>query len=375
VKILVAIAFSFIYIFAIEPKGDISIEQTNNKNSTNSKSIYGNIKFESSSDIFDFKSNIEYLYDNKYSNRKYINLNEFYISKDYENSRVIVGKIIKFWGELEGYNITDIFNPKNYLFDSFNKDIKLGAYNMAYIYYSDESSFEIGAKLYEDENEFQDFGKVALNSTHSKHRPTTYIKYDFSTQDFLESENKIILWSGYDNKRYLLSKNNQLFEHVYLSNKFMFFSNIVYEDMIFKMEYSYSDVDEVLISDYSQFGIGVENSFYDIGGFDLSSYLEYYNYQYKDNSKLKNINISEVYDNDMFFALKLNFNNTSSSELKSGLFYDIKNYEKMFKTEFKSRIVDGVNIKLEYLDIISKSNNSIIKNDTTKLKLALIYSF
>jgi hypothetical protein len=249
---------------------------------------------------------------------------------------------------------------KNYLFDPFDKSKKLGSYNINYTYYFDENSLEAGVKLYEDDLKLPDTSSPYsisnipydknLQSESSKTNPGIYIKYNFLFGDIFQSDNKLILWHGYDNKRYFIPLNSKLTQYAYMVDKALFFSNIVYDDFIFKIECSYTDVlDDKHISSYSQSGIGFERGFYDIYGSDAYLYVEYYRYDYKDDAKIKLVDISEIYDNDIFTAIKINLNNTDASELKSGVLYDLKNYERVFKTEFKTRVIDSFVLKLEHL--------------------------
>jgi hypothetical protein len=365
--------FASLYSAEFDYKTNISLQNVIYNSYTNEKNILGDIKLDAKTKHFDIKTTIEYLYSDNYKQKRYIDIYELYISKEFDDSKIEMGKTTKFWGELEGYNVTDIFNQKNYLFDPFDKNKKLGSYNINYTYYFDENSLEAGVKLYEDDLKLPDASSPYsitniqydknLQSENSKTNPSIYIKYNFLLGDIFQSDNKLVLWHGYDNKRYFIPLGSTIAQYAYKVNKALFFSNIVYEDYIFKIECSYTDVlDDKRVSTYSQSGIGFERGFYDIYGSDAYLYMEYYRYHYKDDAKIKLVDMAEGYDNDIFTAIKINLNNTDASELKSGVLYDVKNYERVFKTEFKTRVIDSFVLKLEHLQY--KKNDRFVFNIT-----------
>lgn len=382
---LILVVLFCINLYAIEQKTNLSYKYIFYDSFKNENLINVDTRFEYSNDKFDINGSFEYLYSLRYDRKRYFDINELYFSKQFSNSTFTIGKQIKYWGELEAYNITDIFNKKRYIFDPFDKDKKIGSYSITDTFYFDDSSFEFGAKLYEENikypNNNDPYYPFALNyeksfkTTHSKYTPSLYLKYGFTTES-IESENKIILWHGYDSKRAIILKDNKtLRQEAYIASKLLYLSNIIYDDYIFKIEGSISDVKTDIVSDYTQLSFGVEKSIYDIKGNDLTFYLEYYKYKYFNNLQ-KNIDISEVYNDDLFFAIKLNFNNISSTELKSGILYDRQSNEQVFKCEFKSRIKDGLVFKAELLNFDSKANSVLTPfGNDTRVTLGLTYSF
>jgi len=86
--------------------------------------------------------------------------------------------------------------------------------------------------------------------------------------------------------------------------------------------------------------------------------------------------ISELYDNDAFLAVKLNLNDVHSSEIKGGVLYDIFNKEEVFKIEAKSRIVEGFVLNAEYLRTLPKANTLLYAiGESTRCTLSLTYNF
>jgi len=108
--------------------------------------------------------------------------------------------------------------------------------------------------------------------------------YSFTNEDELQSEGKITILHGYDNKRYFIPKNNTtLVQYAYRVNKLLALLHLIYEDIIFKTELAYTDVIyDKKMSDYTQLSFGLEKGFYDIKGMDSNLYIEYYRYIYAD---------------------------------------------------------------------------------------------
>jgi hypothetical protein len=132
-------------------------------------------------------------------------------------------------------------------------------------------------------------------------------------------------------------------------NKLLFLSNTLYKNTIFKCESAYTDViSDEKTSDYAQISFGMENNIYDIYELDLALFTEYYRYIYTQN-KIQNVDISEIYNDDIFFALKLNVNDVRSSEIKAGILYDLQNAEKVLKLEVKSRVSNTFVLAVELL--------------------------
>jgi len=386
IRFVLITAFCFSSVYGYEHKSDITINQVNYSDFSNETLLSGQTQLKFENDIFTTKVTLEYLYSLEYSERRYVYVNELYITKEYEEYRFSLGKIIQYWGELEGFNIADVFNQKNYLFDPFDKSAKLGSWAFLASKYLEDDVIEFGLKFYEEDQKYPDnlspyypFGSMNYDDdlilSDSRYKPTFHLSYSFSTDELLESETKLIFQHGYDNKRYFIPIDQRtLAQYAYRMNKYLLLSHIVYEDTIFKMEASYTDV-----IDYAQLSFGVEKSFYDLAGTDLSLYGEYYRYIYFDDEKIENVDMSEVYNNDIFLALKLNFNDVGSTEFKSGILYDLGNKEKVFKMEAKSRIKDSFIISAELLRILPQDNTILSKlskfGNNTRAMLGLTYSF
>ena len=167
-------------------------------------------------------------------------------------------------------------------------------------------------------------------------------------------------------------------QYAYRVNKALLLSHIIYSDTIFKTELSYTDViDYTPMSDYTQLSFGVEKSFYEIAKTNITLYAEYYRYIYGDDTKVKNVDISEIYDNDFFLAMRINFNDVKSSELKLGVLQDLKKNERILKAEINSRVFDSFVLHGEYLHIVSNTVDILLSrfDNSSRFILGVKYTY
>ncbi len=379
IKLLLLLSLSLL-VHAMEYSSNNALKYESYDSYKNEIVFEGDTKFKLQNEAFTTNLTLEYLYSSEYKQRRYLMLNELYLTKEYEDYSFVFGKIIKFLGELEGFNIADVFNQKNYLFDPFDKSAKLGSYSLFATKYFDENSLEIGVKFYEEAQKYPTGNTPyapfkmnydeTLEVSDKAYTPTLYLTYALSNA-------KLMFVHGYDNKRYFAVQNQTtLTQYAYRVNKLLLTSNLLYKDVIFKLESSYTDViSDKNMGDYAQISAGIEKSFYDIYGVDMGLYAEYYRYIYLQDS-IKNVDISEIYDNDVFVALKLNFNDVGASEIKSGLLHDVKNQEEVFKIEAKTRVRDMFVIEAQYLQTMPKENTLLWAIGATKrFTFALNYAF
>ena len=372
-KKITLIPFLAISLLAFEQKTTLSLEYISYQNYSDETLLDGMTQISFEKENFTTNLSLKYLYSTQYKAKRSLYIDELYISDEEEDYLIEIGKTIKFWGELEGYNIADIYNQKDYLIDPFDKDKKLGSLGGEFRYYFDENYLTFGIKLYEEDKElptqdmpyypFKNFKyNETLELTKKRTDPTLYLLYNFSTQESFDSESKIILYSGYDSKRDIIPMNTTtVTQYAYRVNKLLFLSHLIYEDYIFKTELSYTDiVDNKNMHNYAQTTFGVERGFYDVVGTDVTLYEEYYNYTHT-----KDVDVAEIYDNDIFSAIKINFNNPQNSELKMGVLYDIGTDEKIYKAELSSRLFDTIVCKAEYLRV----------THTDRIKATLSYLF
>lgn len=373
---------------AIEHSSKLSLNFASYSVYKNEAYLEGETKLEQKSELVNANLTLEYLYSTEYKQRRYLLLNELYLSKEYGDYSFTFGKSIKFWGEMEGYNVGDIYNQKNYLLDPFEISKKLGTVGLDVKKYFGEESLEFGMKLYEGDiayptattpyTPFAFSYDKELHLSDEVYTPSLYLAYNFLSESYVDSESKLLFFHGYDTKRYFVPMStNRLSQYAYRVNKLLFLSHIIYEETIFKCETSYTDViSDAKMSDYLQFSFGVERSFYDLAGVDVSGYFEYYNYSYMERSKIENVDMSELYDNDLFMAFRVDFADVRASELKAGVLYDLTKQERVFKLHAKSRVVDGLVLEAEYLQIVTAQNTPLTYlGDSSRVRLGLTYTF
>ena len=288
----------FIYADEVEIKGNIGVEykKQNFSNSfikdIESKSI--NTQLELTKYYEDIKvfTKIEALNDKDDKNRKYLKLNEIYIKYEAEDHEISVGKDIRFWGSLELYNLTDIYNKKNTLNDPYDKDKKLGAKNITL------------NKYFENEDELS---ITIANETYDK-----YIKYSGSRDEVDFS---------------FVVQND---------DKFFTYNTMVKDDTLYKLEYLYNFKN----SNYYEFGSGIEHTLYGIvDKKDLGLIVEYYK---SDNKILQN-------QDDIFAGVRVTFNDIDSSDIVAGTIKDLDTNNYSYSFEYNTRFFDKFKTKISYM--------------------------
>jgi len=335
-KILLSFVLFISSLMAFEHKFEFGIAGMGYSKYSNEMLANGSAKISFSNDLFQTDAKLEFLYSSEYKERRYLLLNELYVSKEFDDYVISLGKKIKYWGEMEGYNVADIYNQKNYLKDPFDKNAKYGAIGADIIQYFDENSLELGVKFYEEDisypqgvtpySPFPASYDKRLQLSNKRYTPTVYVSANIVSDTSIDSETKVILLQLYDTKRNIVVNSmHSLSQYAYRVNKALLLSHVIYADTIFKTELSCTNViDDNPMSDYTQLSFGVEKSFYEIAKTDITLYAEYYRYIYADDRKVKNVDISEIYDNDFFLAMRINFNDVKSSELKLGVLQDLR---------------------------------------------------
>lgn len=298
------------------------------------------------------------IYDKDDKNRRYVDLNDLYYKHNFENSDLLIGRNTRFWGAMEFYNHTDAFNTKDWLDDPFDYDSKLGAWNVAYTQYFDNSELSFIAKVHEEEQKVQDAESVnnflplsyseKLETQKSRNRPTLYLKYSGSGEA-TQVDYSLIYQNGYDEQRYLAPVGTELHQHAYIVNKLMGYATLVAGDTIYKTELAYTKSDDEQVSDYAQISFGVEHTLYGLWDKkDLGLLAEYYRYKARDNSKLGAKDFGNLFADDVTLGFRLTLNDGADSEVLGGLAIDRENQEKILFVEYDTRLYDKYKLGLSY---------------------------
>jgi len=318
-------------------------------------------KVSAQQDYYDLKGSSDH------NDRSFVRLDELYAKYDFENDQIMAGKNIRFWGALEVDNIVDSFNPDDLRSDLFDVD-KLGAWNIAYTHYTDTGEFALIIKVDEQDQaiaaypyvyyffpSFVDYDKD-LKTEKSRNRPSLYLKYSGSTESEYPLDYALIYENGYDSQRYFISSGplNGLpvtFNiHAYLVNKVMSYNTLVVGSTLFKLEALYADViDEKKISDYYHLGLGVEHTltqFYHQA--DLGIIAEYYKYDTLEDDKYTDLELFEVFQNDLFLGLRYSFNEGNDASIVGGAIFDMDYDEQTYYLEYEGRLAETFKVNLDY---------------------------
>ncbi len=317
--------------------------------------------------------------------RTFIRLDELYGKYYFENDMILAGRNIRFWGALEVNNIVDTFNTKDFRTDGLDPQ-KQGAWNASYTHSFDNSELSLIAKFYEEKQEmaalpyvYYFFPSQVLDSyggfldvsydanrgsKESLYRPTVYLNYSGSTESDYPIDYGIVLQHGYDSQRAFtanvnpLSKTMIFQENLYLVNKVLTYNTMVIGSTLLKLEGLVTDVldDNATsagkrIADYYQFGLGVEHT---LTGFiadaDLGLLAEYYYYNTFDHSDeiATDLNLFQVFQNDLFVGFRYTFNDSSDSSIIAGAIIDMEYQEQSYSFKYETRFFDVLSAKFDY---------------------------
>ncbi|CAA6810997.1 MAG: Unknown protein [uncultured Sulfurovum sp.] len=314
-----------------------------------------------------FVFNTEAFLDKEDKNRRYVDVNDLYYKHEFENSSLLVGRNTRFWGAMEFYNHTDVFNTKDWRDDPFDYDSKIGANNLAYTHYFENSELAFIVKVGQEKQRIQDKASVNnflptnyssdLQTQKNKNRPTLYAKYSGSAEE-TQFDYAVIYQNGYDEQRYLAPVGITIAQHAYLVDKVMGYATLVSGETIYKTELAYTQSDELQVSDYAQYAVGLEHTFYGVWGkSDLGVLAEYYKYDDQDASKLGAKDLGNLFQDDLTLGFRLTVNDSADSDVLGGLSIDQENQEKLIFVEYNTRIYDNYKVGVSYQHLAPKSRS------------------
>jgi hypothetical protein len=315
--------------------------------------------------------------------RRYLNVKDFYYKHTFENSDLLIGRNTRFWGALEFYNHTDTFNTKDWRDDPFDYDAKLGANNIAYTHYFDDSEFSVIAKVHEERQRVQDAESMSnfipslysdnLETQKGRDRPTLYLKYSGSGED-IQIDYSLIYQNGYDEQRYLAPVGAGLRQHAYLVDKVMGYATLVSGSTIYKTELAYTKSDDDKVSDYGQMSLGIEHTLYSVvGRSDIGLLAEYYNYKERDDDKLGAKEFGNLFADDMVLGFRYSFNDSADSDILGGVAVDRDNHEKLISLEYNTRLYEKYKLGLSYQHLSPKEGSVFKEMDLVKLDVGYYF--
>ncbi|QSZ42595.1 hypothetical protein GJV85_10900 [Sulfurimonas aquatica] len=317
--------------------------------------------------------------------RSYLRLNELYLQYELEDSQIMFGKNIRFWGALEVNNITDNFNISEFRSDPVEND-KIGSWNASYTHYTDSGEMSLIAKFYEPNREMSALPYIyypfttnviqydaSLITKKSVNRPSVYLKYSGSTDDEYTLDYSVIFEDGYDSQRYYTlptSPTGTINENAYLVNKIITYNTLVLGATLYKLEAVYADVvDDDEISDYYNIGLGIEHTLTQVyKEADLGLLAEYYKYATLEDTKRDDLELFEIFQNDLFLGLRYSFNDGNDATIVGGAILDLEYNEQVYYIEYEARVYDILKLNLDYRQVEPSSSDKTAFNQMGKQK-------
>jgi len=315
--------------------------------------------------------------------RRYVDATDLYYKHNFENSDLLIGRNTRFWGAMEFYNHTDNFNTKDRLDDPFDYDSKIGAWNIAYTQYFENSELALIAKVHEEKQRVQDRKSVnnffpstysdKLETQKDRDRPTLYLKYSGSGED-VQVDYSLIYQNGYDEQRYLAPVKGGLRQHAYIVNKLMGYATLVDGETIYKTELAYTKSDEDKVSDYAQMSVGLEHTLYGVWDkADLGLLAEYYKYDAKDNNKLGAEDFGNLFADDITLGFRLSLNDGADSDVLGGVAIDRDNHEKIYSIEYNTRLYNKYKLGLSFQHLSPEKGSLFKELDRAEIELGYYF--
>ena len=374
---------------ALDSRATIALQTTLYEPYKEEKSVEADIRLHHQEGDYSAQIALEYFASDRYIERRYLQLQELFLKYQGDMYDLRLGKEIRYLGELEGYNSVDLYNQKNILKDPFDKAAKLGTWGGNFEYYFDENSVGFFFKLQETPQKVatglspyspfeRDYTKQLAHQK-SEHRPSLGLLYKFFSQQ-CGTQTTLGIFHGYDTKRnFILHDAQTLAQESYLVNKIFLSSHALMGTSLLKLEGTYTDVISYeAMADYMQLAFGLEHTLESVSSLDITLFVEYYHYKIFGEG-VRDVDIAELYDNDLFLATRITFFDTASSEIKGGILHDLSGDEEIIKVEAKSRLLDRFILKAEFLQTISKARakRSLLAKfgNTSRAQVSLAYSF
>ena len=379
---------SFLFSEGIEYKGNIGFEtsyyehnivEKRNKQNALRAEFELKKKTQNGQIVFNGKAIVDV--DDK--ERRYFDANDLYYKHEFENSDILIGRNTRFWGAMEFYNHTDVFNTKDLRDDPFDYDSKIGANNIAYTQYFENSELSAIAKVHEERQRVQGLKSInrfvpafygdSLETQEGRDRPTVYLKYSGSG-DEVQVDYALIYQNGYDEQRYLAPVAGELRQHAYLVDKVMGYATLVSGETIYKTELAYTKSKEDKVSDYAQVSLGLEHTLYGVWNkSDLGLLAEYYHYKTKDKSKLGAKEFNNLFADDVTLGFRWTLNDGADSDVLGGLAIDRGNHEKILFVEYETRLYEKYKFGVSYQHLAPKSGSVFKELDAVQLDVGYYF--
>ena len=332
------------------------IEGDNRKNFLNSTKVEYNYFFEKDNLTGKLKMNIKDSYPGSAQN---LDFNEAYLDYAFENTNILAGNNIVFWGKNEFYNPVDIINSKDYSLGlASGKKIGQTMFNIKRYFSSSELDFYIlpsNTNIYpKSQVRSQQTLNIKSKNNYSKGAKKENLGIGLRWSGYIdEYDYGLTFYKGNTKDPALIVSSNQLVPNYSEITQIGIELQATQGDFLHKGEFINRSNQYNLdgnIDDYYGFIVGTEHTLYGLfeKNWDLSNIIEY-TYDSR-GSKSHHSN-----QNDLFYGARLILNDIDDTQYFISLQNDIDkntramtfNYESRFFSQFKGGIDMYVPINLE----------------------------
>ena len=353
----------------IEIKEFHKIEAYPNQQNTYSSFIKSEI-------FFDFKNDFEFLiepylrYDRHDKNRSLFDFKENNLTYYYNDIQLKAGISEVFWGITESKNLVDIINIKD-VTDGDQK-AKLGQSLLVYSNYSEKfGSLDFYyLPFFKNSSQIGETGRLRLSKPIENYNivyeggagskvPSWALKWeyslgvlDFSLQGFRGNSRESSTIPKLENSQL---KYYQGYERISQIGTYL---QVISGPIIYKLEAikrnGQKNAKNIRENFYS-YTLGLEyliNNLFE-NKWDLISFIEYHNDD-------RNNDSTDVFQNDLFLATRLNFNNIDGTEILTSITLDTDGGGNTSTLELSSRITDNIRVTGSYNSYWSLNNKDIL---------------
>ena len=326
--------------------------------------------------FFDFKNDLEFLmepylrYDRYDKNRSLFDFKENNLTYYYNDIQLKAGISEVFWGITESKNLVDIINPKD-VTDGDQK-AKLGQTMLAFSNYSEKfgildfyylpffkNSSQIGeegrlrlSKPIENYNIIYEGGAGSKVPSWALKWEHSFRLLDFSLQGFRGNSRESSTIGKLEN---LQLKYFQGYERI---SQIGTYFQVISGPIIYKLEAIKRNGQKNaknIRENFFSYTLGLEHLINNLfeNKWDLTSFIEYHNDD-------RNGDSTDILQNDLFLATRLNFNNIDGTEFLTSITLDTDGGGNTSTVELSSRITDNIRVTGSYNSYWSANETDIL---------------
>ena len=326
--------------------------------------------------FFDFKNDFEFLmepylrYDHYDKNRSLFDFKENNLTYYYNDIQLKAGISEVFWGITESKNLVDIINPKD-VTDGDQK-AKLGQTMLAFSNYSEKFGILDFYYLpfFKNSSQIGEEGRLRLSKPIENYNivyeggagskaPSWALKWehsfgllDFSLQGFRGNSRESSTIGKLEN---LQLKYFQGYERI---SQIGTYFQVISGPIIYKLEVIKRNGQKNaknIRENFFSYTLGLEHLINNLfeNKWDLTSFIEYHNDD-------RNGDSTDILQNDLFLATRLNFNNIDGTEFLTSITLDTDGGGNTSTVELSSRITDNIRVTGSYNSYWSANETDIL---------------